>query len=263
MSESANPNSQQAAANWIDAWLETQRGWLGRWQSTALEQRVDAARAAMDTLRQHFDPANLPPEALNVAQSFQSLLHSCLVHFANLAEPNAAGDPNMHALQNTWQQLLAAFPLGVAREQQLAWQEYLSAQADYRTRLQAVLQAFAKVFAQSLDSVPAQVDAKLQAGTPVQSFRELYELWIESGERAFAELAHNAAFTAAQAASGNALSRLKLAQQTLIDHWLKSYDLPTRAELNTVHQRLRAMSARIAELEQQLAAAKKPRGKKA
>jgi hypothetical protein len=38
-----------------------------------------------------------------------------------------------------------------------------------------------------------------------------------------------------------------------MEGWLKAHDLPTRSELNSVHLRLRTMTARIAELEQQLA----------
>jgi hypothetical protein len=86
----------------------------------------------------------------------------------------------------------------------------------------------------------------------------LYDLWIECGEQAFAMLARDPGFTATQAACANALSGLKLAQQTLLEGWLKANDLPTRSELNSVHLRLRALTARVAELEQQLATSAAP-----
>ncbi len=237
-------------SNWIDAWLETQRGWLGRWQATAVEQRADAMRVGMDTLREHLNPASVSPEALNVIQGFQTLLQSCMAASGELAR--AATDQNVppNAL---WQQMLHAFPLGPAREQQLAWQEYLQAQTEYQLRLQMVLHAYGKVFTQSLEAVPAHVQQRQAQGQEVRGFRELYELWIECGERAFAVLARDPEFIAAQAASGNALSRVKRAQNVLIEFWLKAHDLPTRSELNSVHQRLRDMTRRIAELERQLA----------
>ncbi|MGC3981671.1 MAG: poly(R)-hydroxyalkanoic acid synthase subunit PhaE [Steroidobacteraceae bacterium] len=241
----------QAADNthWIDAWLETQRGWLGRWQSVSLEQRTDAMRVGMDTLRAQLDPAGISPEAVNVVQSFQALLQSCMAGMGEMARLQSEGQAG-----TPWQQMLQAFPLGPAREQQAAWQEYAQALADYQVRLQLVLYAFGKVFTQSLEAVPALAAQRAEQGRPVQGFRELYELWIECGEQAFAAMAHDQEFIAAQAASGNALSRLKRAQQALIEYWLKSHDLPTRSELNSVHLRLRALTARVAELEQQLAA---------
>ena len=85
----------------------------------------------------------------------------------------------------------------------------------------------------------------------------------EKGETIFATLAKDSAFTTAQAECGNALSRLKQAQQALMEHWLKSHDLPTRSELNSVHLRLRDMSRRIVELEQQLATPIKKPAKRA
>jgi class III poly(R)-hydroxyalkanoic acid synthase PhaE subunit len=236
--------------NWIDAWLETQQGWLGRWQSIAVEQRVDGMRVAMETLRKYLNPAEVSPEALNVVQGFQTLLQSCMANAGELSGIMGAGSD---AAQNPLRQMFDAFPVGPAREQQVAWQTYLKAHADYQLQLTALLQAYGQVVAISLQLVPEQVAALAAQGKPITRMRELYELWIECGERAFAIQARDPAFTAAQAACANALSRLKLAQQTLMEGWLKAHDLPTRSELNSVHLRLRTMTARIAELEQQLA----------
>lgn len=240
----------QHNTNWIDAWLETQQGWLGRWQSVAVEQRVDGMRAAMETLRKYLNPAEISAEAMNVVQGFQTLLQSCMVNAGELAGMVNADE----AAQNPMRQLLDVFPIGPAREQQAAWQTYLKAQADCQLRLAALLQSYGQVMAVSLQTVPEQVAARAAQGAPITRVRELYDLWIECGEQAFAIQARDPAFTATQAACANALSRLKLAQQTLMEGWLKANDLPTRSELNSVHLRLRALSARIVELEQQLAA---------
>lgn len=253
-------NNSANNADWVTAWLETQRNWLGRWQALNMEQRVDATRVVMETLRQHFSPTTFSNEALNVVQSFQTLVQAGMAQAGSMAEqfqvPGGAAGATDESTRNVWQQLIAAFPVGYAREQQVAWQEYIRAQADYQLRLQTLLQAFSKVFAQSLEIVPHEVELRARAGKPVQGFRELYELWIECGERVFAEFAHDDAFITAQAEASNALNRLKRTQQTLLDHWLKSYDLPTRAELNTVHQRMRDMNSRLVEMERQLAASK-------
>ncbi|MGE0188212.1 MAG: poly(R)-hydroxyalkanoic acid synthase subunit PhaE [Steroidobacteraceae bacterium] len=235
--------NQAADNNWIDSWLEAQSGWLDRWQSLAVEQRAEAMRS-MDALREQFGAAGFSADTLQGVQNFQSLLQS----FA----PNG----ETQSQSTLWQQMLQAFPLGPAREQQSAWQEYAQAQADYQSCLQVVMQAFSKVLTQSLAAVSTKVDIRASQGKPVTGMRELYELWIECGEQAFAELAPDESFITAQAASGNALSRLKIAQNVLIERWLKSYDLPTRSELNSVHLRLRSLTTRIAQLEQQLSVRK-------
>jgi class III poly(R)-hydroxyalkanoic acid synthase PhaE subunit len=233
-------NAQWAqGAQWISAWLDSQRDWLGRWQAQSVDQRTDAMRASMETLRNQLDPQALSPEALNVVHSFQQLLHAGL---------QTSGEwTRMQTEQSgaTWLQLPA---LGPAREQQQAWQTLLRAVLDYQIRWQALLALYAQVFSQSLDAVPAAVQARAAEGRPVTTLSDLYELWINCGEAAFATMAHDEAFINAQAACGNAHSHLKQAQGTLIEQWLRAHDLPTRSELNGVHQRLRDLQARVTEL---------------
>jgi class III poly(R)-hydroxyalkanoic acid synthase PhaE subunit len=236
--------NQTTNNNWIDAWLETQAGWLDRWQSVAVEQRAEAMRRSMDAMREQCSAAGLSSAALSGVMNFQSLLQSCM--------PDAAAEQH----PAFWQQLLQAFPLGPMREQQAAWQEYMQAHSTYQSCMQVVLQAFGKVLAQSLAALPAMIQARAAQRTPVNTLRELYDLWIDCGEQAFAALATDNGFVTAQAASGNSLSRLKNAQNVLIEHWLKSHDLPTRSELNSVHLRLRSLTARITQLENQLAESK-------
>lgn len=236
------------SSNWIDAWLETQQGWLGRWQTVAVEQRVDALRVVMDTLHAHLNPADISPEAMSVVQSFQSLLQSCMTGAGELAKMSATEGEASHRV---WQQLLEIFPVGPARQHQAAWQAYLQAQAEYQLCMQVLMQSYGQVFADSLQAVPEQVAVRAAQGAPISSVRELYELWIHCGEQAFAKVARDAQFIAVQAASSNALTRLKLTQQALMAQWLQSHDLPTRSELNSVHLRLRELTARVAQLEQQ------------
>ena len=252
-------SSQEHRPNFIDAWLETQQGWLGRWQATAMEQRVDTMRVSMETWRQQFNPANPSAEMLNVAQGFQTLWQSCMSHLNEQSQSAGKDDA-----QNPFAQLMQTFPLGYAREQQLEWQAYLKALGEYQQCASRLVQQFASVFAQSLQKVPDEVERRKQAGHSVESMRELYDVWIECGEQCFASVAREESFVAAQAAQTNALSHLRLAERVLLDRWLQQHDLPTRSELNSLHQKVRSMSDRIAELEMQLAdkASTSKRGKK-
>ena len=238
------------SANWIDAWLETQQGWLGRWQATAMEQRVDAMRMGMETLRQQCNPANPSPEMLNVAQGFQSLLQSCMASATQKTGATAQQS-------NPFLDIMQTLPLGYAREQQLAWQAYLKAQTEYQHSATQLLQQFVSVLSKSLELVPQAVTQRSHGEKPIQSMRELYEVWIECGEQCFAAIAQDEQFIAIQTNHSNALSRLRIAEHALLEDWLKQHDLPTRSELNSVHQKLRSMSSRIVELEQQLVAQQK------
>lgn len=237
-------STDQPAAQWIDAWLESQRAMLQRWQSDAV-QATNPGDMDPELLRKTFNPDALTAGTLNMAQSFQTLLQ------AGMAPFSAQFTPATDTAPTAWQQVLQAFALGPAREQQTAWQEYLQALHEYQARQQTVVQAYGTVFMSALEAVRARAGQRSAQGNAIGGVRELYELWIDCGEQAFAQLAHDNAFIAAQAASANAASRLKLARNTLLDYWLKSQDLPTRGELNSVHLHLRALSARVTELEQQ------------
>ena len=210
-----------------------------------MEQRVDAMRASMETWRQQFDPANPSAAMLNVVQSFQTVLQSCMMQAG--AQSSAMGEA-----KNPLAELMQAFPLGAARERQLEWQAYLKALGEYQYSATHLMQQFVNVLAQSLQQVPVEVERRQQSNKPVQSMRELHDLWIECGEQCFASVAREEAFVTAQAAHTNALSQLRLAERALLERWLQQYDLPTRSELNSLHQKVRSMSERIAELEQQL-----------
>lgn len=243
-------NASNQKNDWLSSWLETQRNWLQRWTQASDEQRVDAVRESMEAFRKQMTgPAT--PEALGVLQKFQELLQTgfagSLEWTRSIAEPPAEqGDTGF-----SWQQLLHAFPLGHAREQQTAWQELARAHAEHQLQAQELAQAFGKVIAVALEAVPQQVELRAQQGQPLKGYRELYDLWIEQGEREFAQLAHDERFAQLQAHFGNAQLRLRRAQQRIVEYALKQLDLPTRAELNTVHQRLRELTARVAALENQ------------
>jgi class III poly(R)-hydroxyalkanoic acid synthase PhaE subunit len=187
---------------------------------------------------------------LNVAQGFQSLLQSCMAQATQQTGAAAQQD-------NPFLNMVQTLPLGYAREQQLAWQAYLKAQAEYQHCATHLMQQFATVFTRSLEQVPHVVEQRSRADKPVQSMRELYDVWIECGEQCFASIAMGEQFLAVQANHSNALSRLRIAEHALLEDWLKQRDLPTRSELNSVHQKLRSMSARIVELEQQLGSSDK------
>lgn len=236
----------------MDAWLETQQGWLKQWQATATEQRVDAMRVSMETWRKQFDPANPSAEMLNMMQGFQTLLQSCIAQTTAQTQSGAAQANHGNSISNPFAQLMQSTPIGFSRERQLEWQAYLKAHANYQQYATQLTQHFASVFTQSLQQVPIEVEKRAKAGQPIQSIRELYDLWIECGEQSFAAIAKDDSFVKAQAAHTNALSILKLAEHALLERWLQEHDLPTRSELNSLHQKVRSMSDRIAELEAQL-----------
>src|SRR5262249_19774155 len=109
-------------------------------------------------------------------------------------------------------------------------------------------QVFATIQRDALDLVERRASERLHAANPLQSYREVYDLWIECGEEIYAQVARRDSFTTLQAKFGNAAMRLRAAEQRLAEQALRQLDLPTRAELNGVHRRLQEMRAELERL---------------
>jgi class III poly(R)-hydroxyalkanoic acid synthase PhaE subunit len=152
-------------------------------------------------------------------------------------------------------------PMGLAREQTEAWRELLAAQLEYQHLEQEMRAVWAKVQTDALTRLEALIRERRQAqdagGTPgIEDYRELYNLWVECGEKVFAQVAHSESYCKLQAQLANAAIRVRARQQALLERVLKQYDLPARSELNTVHKQMRDLRARVAALEAQLAEAR-------
>ena len=96
-------------------------------------------------------------------------------------------------------------------------------------------------------------------GAPIGSFRAMYDLWVESGEEAFAAAAHGADFAKAQAELNDALMELRAEQQKQVEEWARSLDLPTRSEVNSIIKRVGTLKNRVRELEEEIEQLKRGR----
>ena len=141
-------------------------------------------------------------------------------------------------------------PIGLAREQTEAWRELVGAHAECK-RLEHDLRAvLAKVQMDALGLLEQRVRER-QGQKRIDTFRELYDLWVQCGEQVYSKLAHSEAYSKLQAELGNATMRLRTRVQTVVEHSLKQLDLPTRSELNSVHRQLRELRLEVERLQAQ------------
>lgn len=135
-------------------------------------------------------------------------------------------------------------PIGLAREQTEAWRELAAAQAECRRIENELRVVLVNVQFDALDLLSERVR---QRGTadPIESFRALYDLWVECGEQVYGKLAHSEAYSKLQAKLGNATMRLRSRLQVVLEYYLKQLDLPTRSELNSLHRQVRDLRAQV------------------
>jgi polyhydroxyalkanoate synthase subunit PhaE len=135
--------------------------------------------------------------------------------------------------------------LGPAREQQQSWQRLAQLAARHGQAQARVVQQWNDIIGQSLKQLGERLTPKLKSGAAPGSMKEIYDLWVDSAEGVYAQAARGAAFVQAQAELTNAMSELRSAQRELVEEWSRQFDLPTRAELNSIHQQLRDLKAAL------------------
>lgn len=145
-------------------------------------------------------------------------------------------------------------PLGLFREQTEAWRAVAAAQADCQRLEQEFAAVMRRVQADALNLLEQRIQGRHEQGSPVQGFRELYDLWVECSEEVFRTVAHSPAYGHLQGEIGNATIRLRARIQKVIEQGLRQFDLPTRSEINSVHQQLRQLRQQLGELQQTAAA---------
>lgn len=137
--------------------------------------------------------------------------------------------------------------LGPLREHQELLLELSTAVLEHQQLLAQFTGMIAQVHRDTLDLLARRTQAQVAAGKPPQDGADLHALWVECGEAVYAKIARTDAYCRLQAQLANAAVRTRAVQQQLLERFLKQWDLPTRAELNTVHQQLRALRRQLAE----------------
>jgi polyhydroxyalkanoate synthesis regulator phasin len=254
---------QPEASDWISSWIEQQRRLL---QETAGSQPLyedlgkrwlELGEAYLSGLAQYGAVQGSAGAAANsgAAASGFKLGDDIVAAWRNAwagAEQEQAG------MRRRLAELADRIPfLGVAREQAEAWRELNAAQMECRRLSQELIAVLARVQTDALSLLEQRAREREQAGQPVKDFRALYDLWVECGEHVYAQVAHSEAYCKLQAELGNATMRLRARQQTVMEHALRQFDLPTRTELNTVHRQIRELRSRLAAMEA-LAPERKP-----
>lgn len=240
------------------AWLAAQRESVERWLAASQSAGGGAGEQAAAEAQRWWQSISqsLSPQAQALAQQLGQLGPGFLAGAGDAlfdlfgtrppgsmsAEVDAAPGPGF----NRWLDLA---PIGYFREHQAHAQELIKALDEQRQVAARLSGAIARVHADALELLATKVASLAQSGESVSDTQRLYSLWIECAEQSFAHHARGELFGSLQGEWVNACLRVRIAQQTVAEEFLKSLDLPTRAELNSVHKRLKELRERVETLE--------------
>ena len=151
------------------------------------------------------------------------------------------GIPGMDEYQRNLGKLLAMPGVGYTRE----WQEQSQALARLWMEHQKAYQDYNEVFSRVGVNTMKRFQDKLMSlsggENPVSTLRELYDLWVDCAEDAYAEMVNTEEYAEANARLVNTLMAWKQEGRSMVDEVLGMMNLPTRRELDSVHKRIKEM----------------------
>lgn len=223
----------------VDSWLETQRHY---WQTALNNLQAPPVTPGVW-------PAFTPHPTAPHFSAFQGLGLGTASDgsgmgpgsaFADMLRGGRAFDP--------FEQLASLPGLGYLREKHeefarlyKAWQAHEAAQQKYSAEMiRVMLEALAQ-FESSLAAPPA-------SQKPFASLKDIYAHWVSISEEVYARFAASPAHTALYGEVVNTLSAVKREMSVIIDHWAGHMNLPTRAEVDSLHQRMHEMKRELREM---------------
>lgn len=130
------------------------------------------------------------------------------------------------------------------------WPKLTKATIRYQQALARLASLLATVSSEAVDTLAKLVGPETKS--PPTSLRAVYDLWVECSEKAYSSAMHGAEFVAAQQELNDAIQELRQLQQQAGESWMRVFDLPTRAELNTMNRRVMTLRRRLREVEEEL-----------
>jgi hypothetical protein len=132
----------------------------------------------------------------------------------------------------------AAPALGISREYQEIAARLVDLGKEFQRRYAEFAQQNATVMQDAFQVMKSRLDAAPQA---LKSPADLYDAWIDCAENAYHQAAHSENFARLLAELCNISSAFKIERGKLTEQIARHLDLPSRAEVDSLHQQVAAL----------------------
>jgi class III poly(R)-hydroxyalkanoic acid synthase PhaE subunit len=150
------------------------------------------------------------------------------------------------------QRLFSTPTLGYTREWQEEVQQWQQLWLEHGEAARDYGRVLAGITADATERLGKKLYELASQGKAPDTLRAFYDLWVDSGEEAYAEAAMRPEFTQAQTRLVNTLMAMKRQEQKMVDEVLSSLNMPTRRELDTSHRRLHQLQRQVWRLQETL-----------
>lgn len=127
--------------------------------------------------------------------------------------------------------------IGYTRESQEQVQNGLRLWIRYQSTLNEYQAEFGKVAVKALDHMKACIMDKAEKGETISTLRDIYDLWVDCNESAYAEYASSDEYSEIYGRLVNDLMAVKHHGRHFMDSMMSSLSMPSRKEINTMQQR--------------------------
>jgi polyhydroxyalkanoate synthase subunit PhaE len=133
---------------------------------------------------------------------------------------------------------LSAPAIGYARESQEQAQKFARLMLDYEKAMAEFQAGFGDLGSRSMEAFRKRLDARAKENGPVNSVREIFNLWVDACEEVYADYALSDDHARRYGQMVNALMAVKKQGAQLVDEWLEAMNMPTRGDLGLLQRRL-------------------------
>ena len=151
--------------------------------------------------------------------------------------------------------------IGYTREKQEQMNHLYQQWAEYEAKSREYNAGMAKVGVEAVKKFQEYVANPPKDAEPLTSLKEVYTKWVDICEGIYAKYAMTEEYTKLYGEVVNALMSFKKRQNEIMDDIVSQVNLPTRVEIDSLHQRLHALRREVAALRAELKpkAAKSPK----
>jgi class III poly(R)-hydroxyalkanoic acid synthase PhaE subunit len=174
-------------------------------------------------------------------------------------------------VQGVTDKFLSVPGVGYTRESQEQIQDGIKLWSEFQKTLQEYNNALCGVTVNALDAMHKKILSMAEEGKEVNSLREIYDLWVDCNEEAYADYVFSKEYSELYGRLVNALMACKQHGRNIVDEALAVMNMPTRKGLDTINKRQQELrrelittkakmeqgTKRIQKMDSQLAAIKK------
>jgi class III poly(R)-hydroxyalkanoic acid synthase PhaE subunit len=188
-----------------------------------------------EALRKGFNIPGIDPSLLDnpVAQAMRDLSGQGAKGFeAMMGEFARAAGP----FKQEWQGLFGTPAFGLAREHQERWQALARAMAEYQEHTNRYQALMLQASRNGFERFQGKLAEREEPGRQLESMRQVYDLWIDAAEEAYADVALSQEFREAYGNMVNAQMRVRSVVQGEVERLATQVGLPTRSEVRSLEK---------------------------